>query len=263
MAPICHGRRILLHCRQGARRYNSVSAARSPCPTAAEESSCNANLRCGDCFKANSGAEQVISVGDPRPAYDVHCPMLSLASDSGRRSIRFPCRVPYLYADPTLVERWRERLGTSDGRLNVGISWGGNPVNQHDRFRSVTAPACWLTPCRGARAMFGSSSLQKGPWAEQLKSPPNGLEIVDWTDELQDFADTAALMSALDMVITVCTATAHLAGALGCKTCVMLCFACDWRWLTDRSDSPWYPTMRPFPANSALIYGTTRSANPS
>ncbi|HEX4795704.1 MAG TPA: tetratricopeptide repeat-containing glycosyltransferase family protein [Humisphaera sp.] len=238
-----HGQRILLHCEQGAgdtiqflRFVPLVKQRGGKIILQTQPSLCRL-------LQGQLGVEQVISVDDARPPYDVHCPIMSLASRFGTTLDTIPARVPYLNADPQLVERWRERLGASDGRLNVGISWGGNPVNQHDRFRSV--PLSALAPLAGATNVR-FISLQKGPWAQQIKSPPAGLEIIDWTDDLQDFADTAALMSALDMVLTVCTATAHLAGALGRKTWVMLCFPCDWRWLTDRSDSPWYPTMRLF-----------------
>jgi hypothetical protein len=89
-------------------------------------------------------------------------------------------------------------------------------------------------------------SLQKGDAAEQLHSTPDGLAITDWTEQLQDLSDTAALMDALDLVITVDTSVAHLAGALGKPVWVLLPFAPDWRWMLDRSDSPWYPTMRLF-----------------
>jgi len=89
-------------------------------------------------------------------------------------------------------------------------------------------------------------SLQKGPASSQAQTPPQGMVLHDWTDELDDFRDTASLISALDVVITVDTATAHLAGALGREVWLLNRVDTDWRWLVDRDDSPWYPTMRVF-----------------
>ena len=94
-------------------------------------------------------------------------------------------------------------------------------------------------------------SLQKGEQAGQARNPPTGLELIDWTEDLHDFADTAALIANLDLVISVDTAVAHLAGAMGRPVWLLLPFIPDWRWLLDREDSPWYPTMRLFRQKAA------------
>jgi hypothetical protein len=127
------------------------------------------------------------------------------------------------------------------GRLKVGLAWAGNPINRSDRLRSIALDT--LAPLAKVVGV-DFFSLLKGPSAVAAKNPPAGMRIVDWSDELQDFADTAALITALDLVICVDTAVAHLAGALGKPVWLLLPFAPDWRWMLNRSDSPWYPTMR-------------------
>ena len=141
---------------------------------------------------------------------------------------------------------WRGRLAAVAG-LRVGLCWAGNPrrdtpaAHAIDRRRSIAlaqfAPLAWVTG-----AIF--VSLQKGAAAAQAAAPPGGLSMHDWTDELADFADTAALIAALDLVITVDTAVAHLAGALGKPVWILNRFDACWRWLADRDDSPWYPSAR-------------------
>jgi hypothetical protein len=156
--------------------------------------------------------------------------------------------VPYLDADATQIAQWRRRLGNLPG-LKVGLAWAGGfrpglPIaHEMDRRRSLT-----LAHFAGFAGMTGVSlvSLQKDAPATQTKSPPAGLVVHDWTDELGDFADTAALVEALDLVISVDTSVAHLAGALGKPVWLLNRFDTDWRWLLDRDDSPWYPTLRQF-----------------
>jgi hypothetical protein len=156
--------------------------------------------------------------------------------------------VPYLAADPTAAAAWRERLAALPG-LRVGLCWAGNPRPDQpsayatDRRRSIPlARYAPLAQVAGAHFV----SLQKGNPATQTATPPAGLRIHDWTHELTDFADTAALIEALDLVITVDTSVAHLAGALGKKVWILNRFDSCWRWLTERNDSPWYPTARLF-----------------
>jgi hypothetical protein len=123
------------------------------------------------------------------------------------------------------------------------LVWAGNPAYTSDRIRSLSLAAFSpLANIPGVRFY----SLQKGPPAEQAKAPPAGLNLIDWTEELADFADSAALVSGLDLVVSVDTAAAHLAGALGKPTWVLIPFAPNWRWQLHREDSPWYPTLRLF-----------------
>jgi hypothetical protein len=157
-----------------------------------------------------------------------------------------PAAVPYLAADPDLVESWRKELSFSDG-FKVGVVWQGNPKNAADRRRSV--PLRQFEPLahvEGVRLF----SLQKGTGAEQLAEATGRFPVIDYGSRLDvrtgAFVDTAAAMKGLDLVISCDTAAAHLAGALGVPVWVPLSFAADWRWLLDREDSPWYPTLRLF-----------------
>ena len=128
--------------------------------------------------------------------------------------------------------------------FKVGIAWQGNAEHKRDRRRSVPLRAfAPLAAVPGVRLV----SLQAGPGREQLFDHADRLTVLDLADQLEDFADTAALMSNLDLVITVDTAVAHLAGALGMPVWVALPLVPDWRWLLEREDSPWYPSMPPLP----------------
>ena len=187
------------------------------------------------------GISLVSSDSFGRPQATWQCPLMSLPRIFGTNLSNIPARVPYLNADPALAGRWRERLlGVGDG-LKVGIAWAGNPSHRNDRARSV--PLSMLKPLAdipGLRLI----SLQK--YRPARDTGVSTESMTDWTGELTDFADTAALVSNLDLVISVDTSVAHLAGALGRRTCVLLPYAPDWRWMLNRSDSPWYPTMRLF-----------------
>jgi tetratricopeptide (TPR) repeat protein len=183
----------------------------------------------------------VVATGHTLPAFDLHCPFLSLPRLFGTNLTNIPKDVPYLHANAADVEVWRKRLADQSASLKVGLAWAGRPTHQNDRNRSLKlgtfAPLAQLA---GVRFV----SLQKGEAAAEAKSPPEGMELLDAGPELKDFADTAALVAALDLVIAVDTSVVHLAGALGKPVWVLLPFAPDWRWLLNRDDSPWYPTMR-------------------
>jgi hypothetical protein len=143
-------------------------------------------------------------------------------------------------ADPKLASVWGEKIRTD--RLKVGVVWAGNPTHPNDRTRSIRLEQ--LAPLAAAGIEF--HSLQKGPAAAQVERPPGGMSITDHSDELTDYVDTAALISELDLVIAVDTSLAHLSGALGRPTWMLIPFVADCRWLIGRSDSPWYPTMKLF-----------------
>jgi len=166
-----------------------------------------------------------------------HASLLSLPRIFGTRLETIPAKVPYLLPDKTLTEEWAKRLASAPG-LKVGIVWRGNPAQKANPLRSC--PAALLEPLAripGVRLF----SLQKEPGEEGI---PNG--FTDLTADLDDFVDTAAAIEQLDVVISVCTSVAHLAGALGRPLWMMLAFNADWRWLHDRDDSPWYPTAHLF-----------------
>jgi tetratricopeptide (TPR) repeat protein len=194
------------------------------------------------------GAQRVIAYAATPPAFDVHCPLLSLPLALGTTLETIPATVPYLFADPDQARAFRIRLAALPG-LRVGLAWAGNPrpedpaVSAVDRRRSIP-----LSRLAALGTVPGVSlvSLQKGPPADQAKPPPPGMVLHDWTDELWDFADTAALIDGLDLVISVDTSVVHLAGALGKSVWVLNRYDACWRWLHGRTDSPWYPTARLF-----------------
>lgn len=187
------------------------------------------------------GAAAVIGRGQSLPPFDVHAPLMSLPCLFGTRLETVPNELPYLAPDPALTARWAERLAGL-GRPRVGLVWATNRLSKTARCRSL-APAA-LAPLAGA-ADVRFVGLQKGEAAEATAAPP-GLDLLNIGPELDDFADTAAVLAHLDLLISVDTSVAHLAGALGRPVWVLLPFSPDWRWLLDREDSPWYPTARLF-----------------
>jgi len=136
---------------------------------------------------------------------------------------------------------WADRLG-HDGRLRVGLVWSGNPKHKNDRNRSI--PLRMFSGILDTDAIF--VSLQKDPRPDDTAVLRERTDIIDLSAHLTDFSETAALVSCLDLVITVDTSVAHLAGALGRPTWILLPQTPDWRWLLHRDDSPWYPTVRLF-----------------
>jgi hypothetical protein len=151
--------------------------------------------------------------------------------------------VPYLYPDTDDAKNWQRRLADHSPAMKVGLAWAGNPKHPNDRNRSMTlANFAPLGRILGVRFF----SLQKGAPADQAKAPPAGMELVDWTSDLKDFADTAALIANLDLVIAVDTSVVHLAGAMGKPVWTLLPLVPDWRWILGGEQNPWYPTMRLF-----------------
>ncbi len=169
-----------------------------------------------------------------------------------------PADVPYLFADPQLIDYWRQELNEPSAR-KIGIAWQGNPAYPQDQQRSI--PLAHFTPIARLQGVK-LFSLQKGFGTEQLDAVKDQMTVVDLGSRLDlagaTFADTAAVMKNLDLVITSDTAIAHLAGALGVPVWVAIAFVPDWRWLIQREDSPWYPTMRlfrqPDPGNWQAVF---------
>lgn len=195
-----------------------------------------------------AGVENLVMQGDPLPQFDLHCPLMSLPRAFGTKLETIPAEVPYLKADPVLVARWSDRVSGFDG-LRVGLVWAGNPrrfsaeLSAVDRRRSIALEQ--FAPLAALPGLV-LISLQKGEAAAEIDSAPPGLVIHDWTHELDNFADTAALIDTLDLVISVDTSVAHLAGALGRPVWLLNRFDTCWRWLLEREDSPWYPGLRQF-----------------
>ncbi len=185
-------------------------------------------------------AVPVLTTHDAVPEHAVQCPLLSLPRALGTTLETIPGTTPYLRAEPAAAAAWRDRLGRLDG-LRVGLVWAGNPTYSYDQLRSI--PFALLTRLL-AQPGVSFVSLQKN--AASARTLPAGARLHDWTAELADLADTAALIDGLDLVIGVDTAVVHLAGALGKPVWLLNRFDTDWRWLLGREDSPWYPTLRQF-----------------
>jgi hypothetical protein len=174
----------------------------------------------------------------------VHAPLPSLPGIFGTTLETIPARIPYLAADPTLVEHWRPEVQREAG-LKVGIVWQGSRAHPADRRRSVPlAQFAPLAAVEGVRLL----SLQVGQGTEQMAEAGRHLNVIDLGSRFDktSLADAAAVVRCLDLVVTVDTAIAHLAGALGVPVWVAVPSAPDWRWLLGREDSPWYPSMRLF-----------------
>jgi tetratricopeptide (TPR) repeat protein len=190
-----------------------------------------------------SGRPRVIAEDEAIPRYDFHCPLMSLPLALDTRLETVPARVPYLASDPDRSARWRERLRRLEGP-KIGLVWGGQRgMDRLDERRSMPLERMLEI---GAGLDTTLVSLQKGTPAAQAQARGASARLIDWTDELVDFADTAALVAALDLVITVDTSVGHLTGSLAKPVWVLNRFDRCWRWLRHRDDSPWYPTMRLF-----------------
>ena len=190
------------------------------------------------------GVDRVLDRDEVIPEYHFYINLLSLPRVfATRASTRYPADIPYIRSDSERAQRWATQLG-SGSAPRVGLVWAGNAMHPNDRFRSIAwsmlQPILEVT---GVRFV----SLQKGHQAaDPVATLPAGVDWLDVGSELEDFSDTAAVISQLDLVICVDTAVAHLAGALGKPVWVMLAQPADFRWLEGREDSPWYPTMRLF-----------------
>ncbi len=234
------GRTILLHAEQGlgdtiqfARFAPVVAAAGARVLLEVDEPLV-------ELLRGSFAGIEVYRRGERLPACDGQCPLLSLPGALGIDLGNVPAAVPYLAADPARRAGWQARIRDPLAR-RIGLAWAGSPTHPYDRTRTIPADALRpLVEVAGARCY----SLQKGPAAAGVQAL--GPAVVDWTGELASFADTAALVACLDLVVTADTAVAHLAGALGKPVWLLTPFAPDWRWLLARTDSPWYPTMRLF-----------------
>jgi tetratricopeptide (TPR) repeat protein len=188
------------------------------------------------------GEAQIVSRGDPLPDFDLHCPLLSLPLAFGTQIATIPAQTPYLRAPSPAATHWNDRLGAKN-RPRIGLAWSGRPTHKNDHNRSI-ALGSLLAVLAGVDATY--VSLQREVRAGDAAGLQGRSDLLHFGDELKDFSDTAALMSNLDLIISVDTSVAHLAGALARPVWVMLPFMPDWRWLLDREDSPWYPTARLF-----------------
>jgi Flp pilus assembly protein TadD len=195
------------------------------------------------------GVSQCLAFSDPLPAFDMHCPIGSLPLAFNTRLNTIPAEAAYLPPpQQNRIQRWNARLAAHD-RLRVGLVWSGSRTHRNDHNRSTSLRM--LSRILDIDATF--ISLQKDV-RKNDRAELNQSNIIDFTPELFDFEDTAALVKCLDLVISVDTSVAHLAGALGCPTWVLLPWTPDYRWLLGRDDSPWYPTARLFRQSQTRDY---------
>jgi tetratricopeptide (TPR) repeat protein len=187
------------------------------------------------------GAAQIVTRGDPLPNFDIQCLLESLPLAFGTRLETIPSATPYLRVSSQAMMNWNARLG-GPGRPRIGLAWSGDPMHWNDHNRSMRLGS--LLSLLDLNATF--VSLQKDVRAGDAAVLKARSDVLHFGDGLKDFSDTAALISNLDLVISVDTSIVHLAGALAKPVWVMLPFIPDWRWLLDRDDSPWYPTARLF-----------------
>ena len=184
---------------------------------------------------------EITARGTLPPQFDVHCEMMSLPMALGLKLSDLPGPIPYLQPDPARLAHWRNRLAGFPRPL-VTLAWAGRPVHPNDANRSISFDM--LAPFASTGAHF--LPIQQGPAAAQANQTPAGMSSMSLSDEIKDFDDTAAIFCLTDLLISVDSSPTHLAGALGRPAWVMLPFVPDWRWLINRSDTPWYPNHRIF-----------------
>lgn len=206
-------------------------------------------------MRSAAGPVEMIERGEPAPRTAWHCPLMSLPFVFGTTPATIPRTVPYLRAPAPEAEAWSSRLRGPG--LRIGIVWAGSPAHRNDRRRSL--PPALLTPLSeiGGATFVSLQKTEADAFADGLPFP-----CVNAGAELSDFAVTAGIVDSLDVVVSVDTAVAHLAGALGKPVWILLPFAGEYRWLLDREDSPWYPTARLFrqPAPGDWVSVITRVA---
>jgi len=241
------GMHVLVLCEQGLGdtiqfiRYVPMLVARGAKVTVECQSKLRPLLKC-----LENEHVKVIARGEPLPTFDMHARLMTLPCIFGSTPEDLPNSVPYLSVDEKRIAEFKEQFASEPG-FKVGLVWQGNTAHKGDRFRSIPLELFVpLTKIEGVRLV----SLQKGYGSEQIEKNKEQMELLEWSDPTDTTAeallDTAAVMKNLDLVVAVDTSVAHLAGALGVPTWVAMPLASDWRWLSEREDTPWYPTMRLF-----------------
>ena len=190
-------------------------------------------------FQSLPGVGTLLRQGDPLPEFDYYCPVMSLPMALGTDLASIPAPFSYLKAGEAKLTQWAEVLGPKTV-TRVGLAWSGSPTHQDDHNRSIALS----TLLEGLPAGFQYFSLQKDVRAADMAALAGAHNVRHFGEQLADFSDTAALCELMDLVISVDTSLAHLSGALGLPTWVLLPHLPDWRWLLERRDSPWYPSIR-------------------
>jgi len=241
------GRTILIHAEAGAGFGDTIQFCRYV-PLVAERGAAHVILEVQSPLKelmsTLAGGSQIVSRRDPLPDFDMYCPLLTLPLAFGTQLETIPSATPYLRPSAQIAAKWDARLG-SRRRSRIGLAWHGDLTRLPQRAISLNS----LLPLLDVNATF--VSLQREVRADDAAVLKDQSDLHHFGDELNNFSDTAALVSNLDLVISVDTSVAHLAGALAKPVWVMLPFVPDGRWLLDREDSPWYPTARLFRQDEA------------
>ncbi len=235
------GKTILLHSEQG---FGDTIQFCRYAPLVAERGArvlLEVPVQLKDLMASLAGVAEVIAAQDKPPDFDLHCPLPSLPLALATRIESIPAQVPYFTVAPEILNRWTNAVGPKRN-LRIGLVWSGSSAHKGDAIRSISLRS--LLPLVDLDAEF--VSLQKEVRDDDLATLKERDDIVHFGDKLETFADTAAVIANLDLVIAVDTSVAHLAGALAKPVWVLLPFLPDFRWLLDREDSPWYPTARLF-----------------
>jgi Tfp pilus assembly protein PilF len=236
------GKRLLIHSEQGLGdalqfcRYAKLSAARGAIVIMEAQQPLLGVL------SGLEGVSELIPKGHPLPPFDYHCPLVSLPLAFKTTLDTIPAPMRYLRSEESKIAQWRKRLGERN-RPRIGLTWSGNPNNPVDARRSM-ALADWLPHLPSQFQYFRLQTQIRAADRVALESTDRIFSFNEFDSGTLDFTDTAALCECMDLVISVDTSLAHCSGALGRPTWVLLPFLPDWRWLLDRSDSPWYPTMK-------------------
>ena len=197
-------------------------------------------------MRSLAGPSQIIASGEALPAFDIHCPLLSLPLAMGTRLDTVPAQVPYLSVAADKSAEWSARLGAKT-RPRIGLAWSGNVIHERDKERSIGLRN--FLRLLDIDATF--VSLHKEVGADDASVLAERSDILHFVDALADYTDTAALISQLDLVVSVDTSVVHLAGALAKPVWILVTYVPDWRWMLEREDSPWYPTARLFRQSAA------------
>jgi hypothetical protein len=211
-------------------------------------------------FELFAGTDAVRAIPELAPAkidFDISIPLMSLGRRLRVTSENLSAPIPYLTADPRLIPAWQKRR--TPGKYHIGIVWSGNPIQKTNHRRACSASHF--------EALAGIDdiqwcSLQKQTDSQSLRQLERRLGLDNWAADFKDFADTAAALHHLELIITTDTAVAHLAGAMGKAVWLLLCYFPDWRWALERPDCPWYPTMKlvrqPSPGNWDAVFQKVR-----
>jgi tetratricopeptide (TPR) repeat protein len=231
------GKRLLLHSEQGLGDTIQFCRFASLCAALGATVVLEAPRALLGLLENLDGVSELVSKGGPLPSFDYHCPLMSLPLAFGTTLDTVPAPAKYLRSDPAKVAQWHQMLGER-ARPRIGLTWSGNPNNPMDQRRSIRL-ADWVAHLPPEYQYFQLQTEVREADETALDSTPFLFSV-----DLQDFADTAAVCECMDLVVSVDTSLVHLSGALGLRTWALLAYAPDWRWMRDRTDSPWYPSLK-------------------